>query len=162
MPDEGPGWSSRFQQGWARFRGWPAWLQAVVWVVLAVLVLNGLSSGDENTETARRSELTTSTTETTPPTERPTTMTAEAEVEVRAPSECEEAFKDAAEVDELRDTHEDLWPAFESCGSIEEFAAASQKHPGAVEEGVDPQTYVENQCLYEPALEHARLCASSS
>lgn len=158
MPDDGRGARSRFQQGWTRFRGWSPWLQAVVWVVLVVLVLNGLSSGAENTETAGPTEPTTSTTETTPTTERPTTMTAEAQAEPRTSSECEEAFRKAAQVHELRDTHEDLWPAFESCRSIEEFATASENYPGAVEAGVDPATYVENQCLYEPALDGALLC----
>lgn len=155
MPDEGSG-TGRFAHAWTRFRGWPVSLQAVAWVVLGVVVFSVLTTDEDNTDTAVQSESATSTTETTPTTERPVKTTTGAER--RSPSECEKAFKDAADVHELRDSHEDLWPAFESCGSIEEFAAASEKHPGAVEQGVDPQTYVENQCLYEPALASALLC----
>lgn len=162
MADDGPGWRSRFEQGWARYRALPTWLQAVGWVLLGLIVLSALSTDGENTETAGQSEPVTSTTErtattgVTDTTERPTTTTTESEPTI--PSECQEAFKRAAEVDQFRDKHEDLWPAFETCRSVEQFAAASEEHPGALEADVDPQTYVENQCLYEAALEAAPLC----
>jgi hypothetical protein len=74
-------------------------------------------------------------------------------------SACEDAFAEAAQVDEMQDAHSDLWPAFEACGSVEEFAAASDAHPDALD-GVDPQTYAENQCASEPEVEGTPVCES--
>ena len=85
-------------------------------MVLGLFVLSVLSTEGENTETAGQSEPVTSTTKRTATTgatgtiERATTTTTKSDASI--PSECEEAFKGAAEVDEFRDKHEDLWPAF--------------------------------------------------
>jgi hypothetical protein len=73
------------------------------------------------------------------------------------PTACEEAFRQAAEVGDMQDTHEDLWPAFQSCSDLQEFTAASEKHPDTLD-GADPETYAQNQCQYEPELEGSALC----
>lgn len=71
-------------------------------------------------------------------------------------SACEEAFAKAAEVDAMADVHEDLWPAFEACGDLAEFAAASELHPDAID--AEPETYATNQCLSEESLAESPVC----
>ena len=59
--------------------------------------------------------------------------------------ECNAAFAEAAAVDEMQDTVEDLVPAIEACTSIEDWAAASDLNPAALE-GTDPETFLTNMC----------------
>jgi hypothetical protein len=76
-------------------------------------------------------------------------------------SACEEAFAEAAEVDDMSDVHEDLWPAFEACGDLDEFSAAAEKYPDAIN-GTDPETYAKNGCLYEESLAESPVCVDIS
>lgn len=77
------------------------------------------------------------------------------------PNECARDFAAAAEVDEMEDTGSDLYPAAKSCSSLEEWIAASEAHPDALD-GADPETFARNTCLYgpeeDPELEDAALC----
>lgn len=58
---------------------------------------------------------------------------------------CEQAFKDAGEVSDMQDTHEDLFPAYSACMSLEEWEAADEKYPDAID-GVEPRLYAQNVC----------------
>lgn len=76
-----------------------------------------------------------------------------------ARSQCEDAVAVAAEVGGTGDQPDDLWPAFDACGSVDELASADQVHPEALD-GADPATYVSTQCETEPAVEGSVLCES--
>lgn len=58
---------------------------------------------------------------------------------------CAHAFLEAANVDAMRDTHKDLFPAYYACTSIEEWREADRMYPGAID-GVDPVMYAQNVC----------------
>ena len=58
---------------------------------------------------------------------------------------CMEAFADAAGVSEDRDAHEDLFPAYSACTSLEEWKAADAFYPAAID-GVDPIRYAMTVC----------------
>jgi len=72
-----------------------------------------------------------------------------------ASKSCSEAFEAAAKVNEYQDTHEDLFPAYFACRTIEEWKAASAMYPKAID-GVDPIRYAMNVC----AANQARLGAA--
>ena len=65
------------------------------------------------------------------------------------PSACLLAFEQAAAVDVARSTVSDLYPAALACETVEEWAAASATHPGALD-GADPATFARNMCLSAP------------
>jgi hypothetical protein len=76
-----------------------------------------------------------------------------------APSECMRAFEQAASVGEMQDTVSDLYPAALACGTLAEWAAASEAHPAALD-GADPETFAGNMCLSAPPEVRAgALCA---
>lgn len=58
---------------------------------------------------------------------------------------CAEAFESAANVSAYQDTHEDLFPAYSACSSVEEWRAADQVYPEAID-GVDPVRYAMTVC----------------
>ena len=58
---------------------------------------------------------------------------------------CAEAFKNAAAVSEFQDTHEDLFPAYSACKTLDEWKAADVQYPDAID-GVDPVLYAGNVC----------------
>jgi hypothetical protein len=58
---------------------------------------------------------------------------------------CADAFREAANVDALHDTHADLYPAYSACTSIEEWREADRRYPEAID-GVDPVMYAQNIC----------------
>ena len=58
---------------------------------------------------------------------------------------CASAFRAAASVSEYRDKHEDLFPAYSACTSIEEWKAANGLYPKAID-GVDPVRYAMTVC----------------
>ena len=60
-------------------------------------------------------------------------------------AECRKAFRAAAAVDEMRDTHRDLFPAYSACTSLEEWKNADAMFPDAID-GVDPINYARNVC----------------
>lgn len=62
-------------------------------------------------------------------------------------TDCEQAFADAAAVSDFQDTVEDLDPAVRSCESLEEWVAASEAYPAALD-GVDPETFLRNRCQF--------------
>lgn len=71
---------------------------------------------------------------------------------------CEVAFQQAAEVSDMEDTVDDLNQAFVDCQTEEEFIAASDKFPGALD-GVDPVTFMNNRCEFGPFNKQNSLCA---
>ncbi|PZR55178.1 hypothetical protein DNL40_02055 [Xylanimonas oleitrophica] len=72
---------------------------------------------------------------------------------------CHEAFAQALEADEMQDSRQALWPAFEECATLDDFAAAASAHPEVLGEVV-PETYARTQCEFEPALEASALCTN--
>lgn len=70
---------------------------------------------------------------------------------------CEDAFATAAEVDEPQESQEALWVAFTACADLEEFTAAAEQHPDALD-GADPETYVTTECRDEPAVGGTPVC----
>ncbi len=60
-------------------------------------------------------------------------------------SSCIEAFAVAAAVSPYQDTHEDLFPAYSACTSLEERKAADALHPDAID-GVDSIQYAMTVC----------------
>lgn len=59
--------------------------------------------------------------------------------------ECASAFEQAAAVSDLQDTHEDLFPAYSACKTLDEWKAADDAYPDAMD-GVDPIVYARNVC----------------
>jgi hypothetical protein len=58
---------------------------------------------------------------------------------------CADAFAAAASVSEFQDTHEDLFPAYSACSTVEEWKAADKLYPDAID-GVDPVSYAMTVC----------------
>ena len=71
---------------------------------------------------------------------------------------CEKAFSNAADISDFNDTVEDLDPAVRACASVSEWAAASNKYPGALD-GVSPLTFLQNRCRFGPTT--AAICAET-
>lgn len=126
----------------------------VVMVIVALFALAvATSSADEEPTTAEAP------TTSAPAAARSATPTASptASPEAAYSEECRSAFAEAAAVDPMRDTHEDMDPAFIACASLAEFAAASADHPDALD-GVDPSLYAETRCEFS---ENAAVRASN-
>lgn len=71
---------------------------------------------------------------------------------------CSDAFRAAAQVSEYHDTHQDLFPAYFACKSIEEWKVANTMYPKAID-GVDPVLYARNVCAGNQAqLGSAPIC----
>jgi hypothetical protein len=70
-------------------------------------------------------------------------------------SQCDRDFADAAAIDPSRDSVEDLDPAVRDCQTLDEWKAAAQAHPDALD-GADPIVFLSNRCLYGP--KEAALC----
>jgi hypothetical protein len=68
---------------------------------------------------------------------------------------CEEAWREAASIGDMRDTAEDLYPAVVACRSLDEWNAAAAKYP-VISPGVDEVLYLSNLCHYGP--KSANLC----
>jgi hypothetical protein len=66
-------------------------------------------------------------------------------------TQCEKDVKFASEVDRMHDTHSDIYPAIESCGSTGDFVAAVNKYPIATN-GTEPKYYLTNLCSHEEVL----------
>jgi hypothetical protein len=73
-------------------------------------------------------------------------------------SACDTAFAEAAAIDEMQDTVEDLDPAVRTCATGDEWSAAAASHPGAIDEGIDPIEFLTNRCLYAEGLADTTLC----
>lgn len=76
-------------------------------------------------------------------------------------SACESAVREAAEVSGMEDTVEDLDDAIRECGSLEEFEAAAEQFPDALD-GTDARTFIANRCEFEPSLANSALCADAT
>jgi hypothetical protein len=74
---------------------------------------------------------------------------------------CGSAFAAAAAIGDMEDTVEDLDPAILVCRSVDEWIAASEANPGALD-GVDPVVHLTNRCLYatNPDISWTVLCES--
>lgn len=73
-------------------------------------------------------------------------------------SGCLLAFRTAAAVDDMHDTHQDMFPAFTECKTLEEWVAASEMYPAALD-GVDPRMYARNVCRsYEAEVGDSPIC----
>jgi len=76
-----------------------------------------------------------------------------------AESACEAAFREAAAVDVMADTVEDLDAAVRACATEDEWRAASDAYPDALD-GAPAGEFLRNRCSYEPALADTTLCQS--
>lgn len=76
-------------------------------------------------------------------------------------SACEQAFSQAASVSDMQDTIGDLYPAIRACKTVNEWTAASNVHPDALD-GADPVVFLTNACMYATASDIADtgLCES--
>lgn len=72
-------------------------------------------------------------------------------------SACEEAFSEAAAVDEMQDLIEDLFPAVHACSTLDEWAAASDAYPDALD-GANPELFLTNICANYSEIADAELC----
>ena len=72
---------------------------------------------------------------------------------------CEQAMKTASEISDMQDTVEDVDPAIQECGSMQEFISASSKFPKALD-GIDEETFVTNRCTYNSSLQNTAICKS--
>lgn len=78
---------------------------------------------------------------------------------VKVSQKCVQAFSDAAKVSEYQDTHEDLFPAYSACTSLDEWRDASALAPGAISDGVDPIEYAKNVCSnYADEVGNSTVC----
>ena len=69
--------------------------------------------------------------------------------------ECVEAVADAAEASEA-----DLWPAFGSCASVEDFATAVAETGAELPDSMEPEAYVVDRCAEAGEIEAPDLCDS--
>jgi len=76
-------------------------------------------------------------------------------------SACEAAVREAAEVSAMEDTVEDLDDAIRACVSFDEFEAAAEQFPDALD-GTVARTFIANRCEFEPSLADSALCAEVS
>ena len=60
---------------------------------------------------------------------------------------CDEAFAEAAQVGDVEDTVEDLYPATQACESLADWTAGSETHPDALD-GADPEEFAVNVCQF--------------
>ena len=73
-------------------------------------------------------------------------------------SPCMQAFEDAANVSEMHDTHEDLFPAYSACSSIEQWEMAHARYPRAIDGG-NPVEYAMRVCAgNQEALGDTPIC----
>ena len=64
---------------------------------------------------------------------------------VQVSTNCDAAFRNAAAIDDMHDTVEDLDPAIKACRTVAEWSAASARHPKALD-GVPPEVFLRNRC----------------
>jgi hypothetical protein len=72
---------------------------------------------------------------------------------------CGSAVRAAVAIGDMEDTIEDLDPAIVACSNLEEFTAATNDYPNALD--VDPVTFVGNRCLYSDndAVRTSAICS---
>lgn len=71
---------------------------------------------------------------------------------------CLAAFQAAHDVDELRDSVQDLYPALEACTTLEAWAYASEEYPDAIHNGNTAETNAVAYCLsYKEDFGHTDL-----
>jgi hypothetical protein len=72
---------------------------------------------------------------------------------------CLKAFEEAHNVDPMRDTWSDLYPALDACGSLEAWAYASAQYPDAVPNDYGAEFNVQALCLHDD-VDHTemRMC----
>ncbi len=78
---------------------------------------------------------------------------------INSKSACEAAFRRAAAVDPMRDPVRYLDDAVRACASEDEWRAASDAFPGALD-GASPGAFLRNRCDFEPTLVNTALCIS--
>ena len=77
---------------------------------------------------------------------------------VASDTPCIEAFAAAARISEYQDTHEDLFPAYSACTSLEEWKAADALYPAVIDR-VDPIRYAMTVCANnQEELRETPLC----
>lgn len=74
--------------------------------------------------------------------------------------ECGDAVAEAAGVGDVQDSVEDLDPAIVACADMDEFTAAVEDHPDALDDA-DPETFVSNRCQHseDPEVADSAICA---
>lgn len=148
-------------------RGWD-WFWALRWrwkasiiVLVTLIVIGALSpteTNDSSTDEANSSAGIVVSTST--PTTAATSTTAPvptAESESESSSACEQAFNNAASISSMEDTIEDLNSAIRACEKLDEWNAASLKHPSALD-GADPTAFLRNRCRSDETLSREPLC----
>lgn len=109
-----------------------------VFATLVALSVTSACGGDSSPDVRSNS--------TSPPSPSPTVTEARAvQPVVNSASPCMEAFAAAAAVSPYLDTHEDLFPAYAACTSIDDWQAADALHPAAID-GADPVQYAMTVC----------------
>lgn len=78
---------------------------------------------------------------------------------ISSKSACDAAFRRAAAVDPMQDTVTDLDDAVRACATEDEWRAASEAFPDALD-GASPGAFLRNRCDFEPALVDTALCQS--
>ena len=74
-----------------------------------------------------------------------------------APTDCADAFSAAASVHSLRDSHEDLFPAYSACTTIDEWRAAHTLYPSVIP--IDPVKYAMSMCAsYQEEIGKTPIC----
>lgn len=71
------------------------------------------------------------------------------QADVPASAACLAAFEEAHNVDPMRDTWSDLYPALNACGSLEAWAYASAQYPDAVPNNAGAEYNVVSLCLHD-------------
>ena len=72
-------------------------------------------------------------------------------------TKCEQAVRNASDVDDFEDTAEDLDPAIRECESFADFRTATRNFPEALD-GADARMFASNRCQYNSALSSTSVC----
>ena len=121
-----------------------------VFATLVALSLPSACGGDSTPDVRSNSRSLPS-----PPT--PATEARAVQPVVTSASPCMEAFAAAAAVSPYLDTHEDLFPAYAACTSIDDWKAADALHPDAID--IDPVQYAMTVCaVNQEELDETPIC----
>ena len=70
---------------------------------------------------------------------------------------CMDAFQAAASVNEMQDTHSDLFPAYFACGNLDDWKKADSAFPNALD-GAIPVLYAMNVCEWADDIAGSPIC----
>lgn len=124
---------------------------SLIVLVIATVVIAASSCGSSQQTATSESK------QTSAPSSGSANISSTEETSKSVSSECENAVKGAAEISDMKNTVEDLDPAIQKCQALEDFTAAANKYPQALD-GVDAKTFATNRCTYNPALQNTSIC----